>query len=146
MINMEQSRTTQVVKKWAPILEHEDLPKIKDAHRRRVTAWMLENTQTALSEYRDHSQFMLSEAAPTNSMGGSDSTHDGGPIDTFDPVLISLVRRAMPNLIAYDLCGVQQMTGPTGLVFAMRSRYVDASGNSIMQGLEAFYNESNTGF
>jgi len=146
MINMEQSRTTQVVKKWAPILEHEDLPKIKDAHRRRVTAWMLENTQTALSEYRDHSQFMLSEAAPTNSMGGSDSTHGDGTIDTFDPVLISLVRRAMPNLIAYDLCGVQQMTGPTGLVFAMRSRYVDASGNSIMQGLEAFYNESNTGF
>src|SRR6266566_8528182 len=146
MINMEQSRTTQVVKKWAPILEHEDLPKIKDAHRRRVTAWMLENTQTALSEYRDHSQFMLSEAAPTNSMGGSDSTHGDGTIDTFDPVLISLVRRAMPNLIAYDLCGVQQMTGPTGLVFAMRTKYVTAPLANTTDGTEAFYAEANTGW
>src|SRR6266566_9049849 len=147
MITMQESRTTQVVKKWAPILEHEDLPKIKDSQRRRVTAWMLENTQSALSEYHDHSQFMLSEAAPTNSMGGSDSTHGDGTIDTFDPVLISLVRRAMPNLIAYDLCGVQQMTGPTGLVFAMRTKYIAAGGNAnTTAGTEAFYNEANTGW
>ena len=139
MINMQESLTTKVVKKWSPLLEHDDLPKIKDPQRRRVTAWMLENTEQALGQYRDHSQFMLSEAGPTNAMGSSDSTHGDGNIDTFDPVLISLVRRAMPNLIAYDLCGVQQMTGPTGLVFAMRSRYTSQTGG------EAFYNEANTG-
>jgi hypothetical protein len=135
----------EVQNKWKAILEHEDLPQIKDPHRKAITAQMLENTERELRQYKDHSQFMLSEAfaAPTNSMGASDSSHPGtGPIDIFDPVLISLVRRAMPNLIAYDVCGVQPMTGPTGLIFAMRSRY-NASANT---NTEAFYNEANTGF
>src|SRR3990172_8786064 len=98
--------TEQVQKKWEAILDHPDLPKIQDAHRRAVTATVLENTERELRQYSDHSQFMLSEAAPTNAMGASDSTQGSGAIDTFDPILISLVRRAMPNLIAYDLCGV----------------------------------------
>jgi hypothetical protein len=83
---------------------------------------------------------LLGEAAPINSMGNSSSTASGGAIDTFDPVLISLVRRSMPNLIAYDICGVQPMTGPTGLIFAMRSRY------STQTGDEALFNEAAVGF
>lgn len=128
-------------KKWKPILDHEDLAPIKDPHRRAVTAAVLENTERELAVYKDHSQFLLSEAitAPTNSMGASSSTPSDGAIDIFDPVLISLVRRAMPKLVAYDLCGVQQMTGPTGLIFAMRSRYANNAGT------EAFYGEANTG-
>jgi len=136
-------QTEAVQQKWAEIIDHPDLPPIKDPHRRAVTACMLENTERELKVYQDHSQFLLSEAVPTNSMSASSSTHGDGAIDTFDPILISLLRRAMPNLIAYDLCGVQQMTGPTGLVFAMRSRYVGAPGNTY-SGTEAFYNEANT--
>ena len=130
----------EIQKKWGPVLEHAELSPIKDAHRRAVTAQLLENTQRELSVAGSHNQFMLSEAdavGPTNaiqSAGGSSN------IDTFDPVLISLVRRSMPNLIAYDICGVQPMTGPTGLIFAMRSRY---SNNS---GTETFYNEVNVGY
>jgi hypothetical protein len=124
--------------KWKDILDHPDLPKIS-GQRRAVTAAVLENTERELSQYKDHSQFLLSEAVPTNSMAQSSSDPTTGAIDTFDPILISLVRRAMPNLIAYDLCGVQQMTAPTGLVFAMRSRYVSQT------GAEAFYNEPDTG-
>lgn len=135
-----QSLNEAVQTKWKEILEHPELAAIKDPHRRAVTAQMLENTERELKVYSDNSQFMLSEVAPTNSMGASSSTQGTGAIDTFDPILISLVRRAMPNLIAYDLCGVQQMTGPTGLVFAMRSRYANQAGP------EAFYNEANTGF
>jgi hypothetical protein len=122
-------------KKWAPILEHADLSPIKDAHRRSVTTVLLENTEKALREAGAHGQFQtLTETAsaiPANVIGG---------IDTFDPVLISLVRRAMPNLIAYDICGTQPMTGPTGLIFAMRSRSSNQAGN------ETFYNEVNTSF
>jgi hypothetical protein len=128
--------------KWKSVLEHEDLPKIQDSHRRAITTQMLENTERELGLYKDQSQFLMSEAAPTNSMGASSSTQGTGPIDIFDPVLISLVRRAMPNLIAYDIAGVQPMTGPTGLIFAMRSRY----NFSNTTGQEAFYNEANTGF
>jgi hypothetical protein len=127
----------EIQKKWAPVLEHSELNPIKDAHRRAVTAQLLENTQRELSVAGAHNQFMLSEAIPTNSIqavGGSSN------IDTFDPVLISLVRRSMPNLIAYDICGVQPMTGPTGLIFAMRSRYSNNSAD------ETFYNEVNTAF
>jgi hypothetical protein len=118
--------------KWQPILEHADLPNISDAHKRSVTAVCLENTEKSLRENRGFAPTSLLEAAPTNSTGAS--------IDNYDPVLISLVRRAMPNLLAYDLCGVQPMTGPTGLIFAMRSRYASQSGD------EAFYNEANTEF
>ena len=144
----------EIQKKWAPILEHADLAPIKDAHRRSVTAVVLENTERALRESGAHTQFMLSETAsalPVNAMGGSSSTAGAGGIDTFDPVLISLVRRAMPNLIAYDICGTQPMTGPTGLIFAMRSRYSNQAGanglaNGQTQDNETFYNEVNTAF
>lgn len=122
----------EIQNKWKPILEHEDLSPITDAHKRAVTAQVLENTEKAINEARAAmSGGFLGEAAPTNATGSS--------VDNFDPVLISLVRRAMPNLIAYDVCGVQPMTGPTGLIFAMRARY-DGQGGS-----ETFYNEVDTG-
>jgi hypothetical protein len=120
--------------KWDPILAHPDLTPIKDMHRRSVTAVVLENTEKALREANQYVPQSLTEAAPANATGAD--------IDTFDPVLISLVRRAMPNLIAYDICGVQPMTGPTGLIFAMRSKY----SNSSNSGVENFYNEVNTSF
>src|SRR5210317_1350711 len=122
--------TDALIQKWQPVLEHNDLPEIKDAHKRTVVAQLLENQEMAAREQSVHQggQFgttLLGEAAPTNAMGASSSTASSGSIDTFDPVLISLVRRSMPNLIAYDICGVQPMTGPTGLIFAMRARYND---------------------
>ena len=119
-----------IQRKWEPILAHPDLAPIKDIHRRSVTAVVLENTEKALREANQYIPQTLTETAPANATGAD--------IDTFDPVLISLVRRAMPNLIAYDICGVQPMTGPTGLIFAMRSRY------STQTGTENFYNEVNT--
>ena len=123
-----------IQRKWEPILAHPDLAPIKDIHRRSVTAVVLENTEKALREANQYVPQTLTEAAPANATGAD--------IDTFDPVLISLVRRAMPNLIAYDICGVQPMTGPTGLIFAMRSKY----SNSSNSGVENFYNEVNTSF
>jgi len=113
--------------KWAPILNHEGLGGINDAHKRMVTAVLLENQERTIREEKE----FLSEA-PTNSTGSS--------IDNFDPVLISLIRRAMPNLVAYDLAGVQPMNGPTGLIFAMRSRF------STQGGTEALFDEADTGF
>ena len=134
----------EIQNKWAPVLDHDALGAIKDQHRRSVTAVMLENTEKALTESAAHGQYQTltetSSAIPANFMGASSSTGGAGGIDTFDPVLISLVRRAMPNLIAYDICGVQPMTGPTGLIFAMRSRYANQTGG------ETFYNEVNTSF
>jgi len=120
-----------LVKKWTPILEHTSMPEIKDNYRKQVTAVLLENQEKALREEKQ----ILSEASPTNSSG---SYADTNGVAKFDPVLISLVRRAAPQLIAYDIAGVQPMTQPTGLVFAMRSRY----GNQ--GGTEAFYNEADT--
>ena len=133
-----------LLKKWAPVLDHSELPAIKDSHRRAVVAQLLENQEldgrsNSSAGYRNPTS-LLNEDAPTNAMGGSSSTAGDGNIDLYDPVLISLVRRAAPNLIAYDICGVQPMTGPTGLIFAMRSRY------SNMNGTEALFNEANTGF
>jgi hypothetical protein len=141
----------EIQKKWAPILEHADLAPIKDAHRRSVTAVLLENTERALRESAAHGQFQtIMETVsnvPLNNMGGSSSTAGSGAIDTFDPVLISLVRRSMPNLIAYDVCGTQPMTGPTGLIFAMRSRYAaNATTANALAGGETFFNEVNTSF
>ena len=134
----------EIQNKWAPVLDHDALGTIKDSHRRSVTAIMLENTEKALYESAAHGSYQTltetSSVVPANFMGASSSTAGSGGIDTFDPVLISLVRRAMPNLIAYDICGVQPMTGPTGLIFAMRSRYANQAGN------ETFYNEVNTAF
>ena len=123
--------------KWSPLLEYEGLDPIKDAHRKAVTAQLLENQEIALREEKE----FLHEAAPTNSVGNGGFTSSGGQtVAGFDPVLISLIRRAMPNLVAYDLAGVQPMTGPTGLIFAMRSRF------STQDGTEALFNEPNTAF
>jgi hypothetical protein len=133
----------QIQNKWKPILEHPELAPIKDSLRRSVTAVVLENTERELmneAQILNETNPTYTAGIPANFMGASSSTAGSGGIDTFDPVLISLVRRAMPNLIAYDICGVQPMTGPTGLIFAMRSRYTSQSGT------EAFYNESNTMF
>jgi len=118
--------------KWQPILEHADLAPIVSAQRRDITATLLENTEIALRESGSFQGHTLLGESPANVTGSS--------IDNFDPVLISLVRRSMPNLMAYDICGVQAMTGPSGLIFAMRARY------GAQNGPEAFYNEANTGF
>jgi hypothetical protein len=128
---MDFKVSEKVMKKWQPILEHTDMPEITDSYRKQVTAVLLENQQQHLRE-----------AAPTNSMGigGSLALGQNGAISTWDPILISLVRRAMPNLIAYDICGVQPMSGPTGLIFAMRSRYGSQSGD------EALFLEASTAF
>jgi len=126
----------QTQEKWSSVLNHPDLPEIKDTYRKTVTAVLLENQEKALREERQ----MLSELAPANSIG------DGSTgIDKYDPILIGLVRRAMPNLMAYDICGVQPMSGPTGLIFAMRSLYgnVRTPETAIT---EALYNEANTNF
>ena len=120
-------QTEHLQEKWQPVLDHPDLPPITDTYKRAVTTLILENQEKALREDRS----FLSEAAPTVSTGGQ--------FDTWDPILISLVRRAMPNLIAYDVCGVQPMTGPTGLIFAMRSTY------SSMDGAEALVDEADSG-
>ena len=144
----------EIQNKWSPVLDHDALGVIKDQHRRSVTAIMLENTEKALREAGAHGDYQTltetSSTTPVNAMGASSSTAGTGGIDTFDPVLISLVRRAMPNLIAYDICGVQPMTGPTGLIFAMRSRYSNQTGSNnavgAVQDNETFYNEVNTAF
>lgn len=133
--------------KWAPLLNYEGLDSIKDSHRRAVTAVLLENQEKFLREqsaFDNGSMGMLMEA-PTNSTGSGASGAGLGGATTgamqgFDPVLISLIRRSMPNLVAYDLAGVQPMSGPTGLIFAMRSRYTSQSGT------ETFYNEVDTTF
>ena len=140
---MIQSDSLQ--KKWQPVLEHADLPSITDAHKRSTVATLLENQERAAAEQSAqmggaHAPSLLGEAAPVNAMGASSSTAGDGSVDTFDPVLISLVRRSMPNLIAYDIAGVQPMTGPTGLIFAMRSRYTGQAGT------EAMFAEADTGF
>jgi len=111
----------ELEKKWAPILESADAPAFADNHRKAVTAVMLENQEKALAEARGQSQY-LSEETPSNVAAGTDN---------WDPVLISLVRRAMPSLIAYDVCGVQPMSGPTGLIFAMKSRYNSADASPV---------------
>jgi len=118
----------ETLKKWAPVLDHPELDEIKDPYKKAVTAMVLENQQAAMDSERQ----ALTETAPTNVTGSA--------ISNLDPILISLVRRALPNLIAYDVAGVQPMSGPTGLIFALRSRYANQS------GAEAFYNEANTVF
>ena len=124
---MQGFNVEHLQEKWNPILNHEGMDGIKDSHRKMVTAVLLENQERMLREERE----FLSEG-PTNQTGGS--------VDNFDPVLISLIRRAMPNLVAYDLAGVQPMNGPTGLIFAMRSRYASQTGD------EALFDEAQTDF
>jgi|TARA_B110000261_G_scaffold122965_1_gene137247 hypothetical protein len=123
-------RNEELMNKWKPILEHTALPGIQDSHRAAVTATLLENTETSMAEEGGPSSLL--EAAPAN------STAD---MTSYNPVLISLVRRAMPNLVAYDIAGVQPMTGPTGLIFAMRTKYEDTGGKP-----EAFYGEADTDY
>ena len=127
--------TEELHQKWQPVLEHADLPTIQDNHRRTVTAQLLENTENAIKEGSAYSsQQLLGE-----------TTNVAGNMDNYDPVLISLVRRSMPNLIAYDIAGVQPMTGPTGLIFAMRSKYAVDPANTATW-TESFYNEADTDF
>ena len=120
--------------KWKPVLEHPELDTIKDPYRKAVTAMVLENQSQAMASDRAQMGMLLENTGPTNVTGAG--------VQNFDPILISLVRRALPNLIAYDVAGVQPMTGPTGLIFAMRARY----GQNMTSGTEAFYNEANTQF
>ena len=124
-------QTESLQEKWQPVLAHPDLPEISDPYKRAVTTLVLENQEKALKEDRA----FLGEAAPAN------ATNDAaGGVQNFDPILISLVRRAMPQLIAYDICGVQPMTGPTGLIFAMRAKFAS------QDGAEALMDEADTGF
>jgi hypothetical protein len=125
--------TEELQKKWDPVLNHPELEAIKDPYKKSVTALVLENQQQAM--YQD--RMALNEAATG---GTTPANITGGGVSNFDPILISLVRRALPNLIAYDVAGVQPMTGPTGLIFAMRARY------ATQTGTEAFYNEANTAY
>jgi hypothetical protein len=134
----------QLQEKWAPVLDHQGLENIQDSHKRAVTAVLLENQEKFLREQNafSNSGSFLTEA-PTNAVGSDGfqgGSADAGPTAGFDPVLISLIRRSMPNLVAYDLAGVQPMSGPTGLIFAMRSRYTNQSGT------EAMFNEADTAF
>ena len=122
----------KLIEKWAPVLNEESSGSIKDHHRRSVTAAILENQEKAMAEERAQHSGFLTEAAPANANTGS--------IGTWDPVLISLVRRSMPNLMAYDVAGVQPMTGPTGLIFAMKSRL----GSGTTGTTEALFNEADT--
>ena len=141
---MQMFNAEYLQEKWAPILDYSGLDVIKDSHRRAVTAILLENQEKELREAREFlyeapTNFTASTAGAAG-FGGSAQGFSAGPTAGFDPVLISLIRRSMPNLVAYDLCGVQPMNGPTGLIFAMRSRYNNQSGT------EAFYNESDSAF
>jgi len=120
-----------LIEKWSPVLNEESAGKIQDHHRKAVTAAILENQEKAMMEERSASQGFLTET-PTNATGAG--------VSNWDPVLISLVRRAMPNLMAYDVCGVQPMSGPTGLIFAMKSRY------TAQDGAEALFNEADSAF
>jgi len=128
MFNADQN----LIEKWSPVLEHEDAPAIDDKYRKAVTARLLENQEVALREERAQRSFGDIQETAANATGSG--------VDNFDPVLISLVRRAMPNLIAYDIAGVQPMSGPTGLIFALKSRY------TTQGGTEALFDEADTDF
>ena len=136
---MQMFNSEQLQEKWAPLLDYDGLDSIKDSHRRAVTAILLENQENSIREERE---FLME--APTNSTASGANPGLGGAttgaMQGFDPVLISLIRRSMPNLIAYDVCGVQPMNGPTGLIFAMRSRY------KTNDGSENFYSEVDSAF
>jgi len=137
----------EMVSKWKPVLEHPELPAIKDSHKRHVIAQLLENTEKSMRESGGMSPQALLEVA-TNSVGTGGYTGAAsatGGVAGYDPILISLIRRAMPNLVAYDICGVQPMTGPTGLIFAMRSQYANSTSRTTTNG-EAFYDEALTSF
>ena len=139
-------QSEQLQEKWKPLLEYEGCEKITDPHRKAVTAVLLENQEKFLRESSSFQESgMLAETPTNNTNSGANAGFSAGatatgPVAGFDPVLISLIRRSMPNLVAYDLAGVQPMSGPTGLIFAMRSRYKTQSGT------ETFYDEVDTAF
>jgi len=140
---MQMFNAEQLQEKWAPLLDYNGLGEIKDSHRRAVTAILLENQEKALREEREflyETPTVNTDPSSTGNPGFSGSAAPGGPVAGFDPVLISLIRRSMPNLVAYDLAGVQPMNAPTGLIFAMRSKYVDQN------GAEALFDEADTAF
>ena len=135
----------QLQEKWKPLLEHDGIDNIKDNHRKAVTAVLLENQERFL---REEASF-LSEAPTVSTQSAANPGFSAGassPVAGFDPVLISLIRRSMPNLVAYDLAGVQPMNAPTGLIFAMRSRFVDGTNANNMLGTEALFNEPDSAF
>ena len=132
--------TEHALRKWKPVLDHADMAAIADPHRRAVTATLLENQEKAIK------QQMLTENGNQVGNGMSPVIGSEGNIKGYDPILIQLVRRAMPNLMAYDICGVQAMSAPTGLIFAMRSKYRSAGANAGLHGEEAFFNEADTAF
>lgn len=125
-----------LVEKWNPILEASEAPVIGDRYKKAVIAQVLENTERSIHEEHTQSSYSSLNETPTNSTGGA--------VNNWDPILISLVRRAMPNLIAYDIAGVQPMSGPTGLIFAMKSKYKDNADR--LAATEAFYQEANSGY
>ena len=129
---MAEFLSEDVKNKWAKVISHPDLPEIKESWKKKVTTMMLENTAREMAKAQQ-----INEDAPANQSGAFPSASN---LKGFDPILISLIRRAMPNLIAYDLCGVQPMTGPTGLIFAMKSKYSSQGGD------EALFYEANTAF
>jgi hypothetical protein len=137
----------QLQTKWSPVLDHPELPKIDDPYRRAVTAVVLENQERAMAEEAR----LLTEASPANVTGFTTGSSAGGAVAGYDPILVSLVRRSLPNLMAYDICGVQPMTGPTGLIFAMRSKFANNTAllGNVGQGNdagEALYKEADTDF
>jgi hypothetical protein len=143
---MQMFNAEHLQEKWAPLLDHQGLDPIKDSHRRMVTAILLENQEKTIREERE---FLFE--GPTNSTGSGANPGLGavttGPLQGFDPVLISLIRRSMPNLIAYDICGVQPMNGPTGLIFAMRSRYDNQTGpETFFDEVDSAFSGQNEGF
>ena len=135
---MQMFNAEHLQEKWAPLLDYQGLDGIKDSHRRMVTAVLLENQEKFLREEREFLGEGSTTGSTSNTAGFSGGAVSGGPVAGFDPVLISLIRRSMPNLVAYDLAGVQPMNGPTGLIFAMRSRYTSQTGS------EAFFDEVDT--
>ena len=129
--------TEELQKKWEPVLNHPELEAIKDPYKRAVTTVILENQRQAMAQDRAQLNEAITDSGPTNVAGG---------VQNFDPILISLVRRSLPNLIAYDVAGVQPMTGPTGLIFAMRAKYSSMGTPGSTDSNEAFYGEANTIF
>jgi len=131
------------VTKWAPVLDHPELSAIKDPYKKAVTAVILENQEKAMREEASAFGNMF-EAVPNSVGDGLGGVNGAGNIKGFDPILIGLVRRALPNLMAYDVCGVQPMTGPTGLIFAMQAKYANTGNGWLNNAPEAFFNEANT--
>jgi len=147
------SFSQQLVEKWKPVLDHEALPSIEDNYKRQVTAILLENQEKTLIEEQaiNNSSGLLSEAAPTSSTGSTAAGVAGlggdaaSPRQGYDPVMISLIRRSTPQLIAYDIVGVQPMTGPTGLIFYMKSQYIEDDGTTFASQSEALFDEAAAG-